>query len=68
MSRVRHIHADPDEHIFVHRDHPPTGDDHGCGCLILLLILGWLFPSLGTYIWPLFVIILIIFLFSIFHN
>ena len=34
--RVRHVHADSDEWIVVHRDPPSDG---GCGCIIAIIIL-----------------------------
>lgn len=38
--RVRHIHADSDEWIVVHRDSPSDG---GCGCLIAIVLFVLLF-------------------------
>ncbi len=41
--RRRHIRADHDEWVVIHRDPPP---DNGCGCLVLLGFAFCLFPSL----------------------
>lgn len=35
--RVRHVHANDDEWVVVHRD--PPSNDGGCGCIIAIVIL-----------------------------
>ena len=37
--RYRHVHADSDEWVAVHRNRPSRGGDNGCGCIIAIIIL-----------------------------
>lgn len=41
--RYRHVHADSDEWVVVHRNHPSGGGgDNGCGCIIAIVVLALL--------------------------
>ena len=38
--RIRHVHANDDEWVVVHRNRPSGGGgDNGCGCIIAIIIL-----------------------------
>lgn len=52
MSRITHVHADPDEWVVVHRD-SSDGDGDGEGCLACLAIVGVLIllEAIPGWVW-----------------